>query len=146
MEDELNLATTKRDRSSKHVEEIQKEKKRVISFLNEKLRKKTDEAADLAEQLEGSKQEFDLTVRKYLTEIEDEENDQQEKQRVLNQEISQYNDEIKSLLHFREVIHNFSFASARYRSKNFHWPKIFAQVHGNKAKPISTAIRPSSNI
>jgi len=103
VEDELNLATTKRDRSSKHVEEIQKEKKRVISFLNEKLRKKTDEAADLAEQLEGSKQEFDLTVRKYLTEIEDEENDHQEKQRVLNQEISQYNDEIKSLLHFREV-------------------------------------------
>ena len=107
MEDELNLATTKRDRSSKHVEEIQKEKKRVISFLNEKLRKKTDEAADLAEQLEGSKQEFDLTVRKYLTEIEDEENDHQEKQRVLNQEISQYNDEIKSLLHFREVLHSF---------------------------------------
>lgn len=73
--------------------------------MNEKLRKKTDEASDLAEQLEGSKQEFDLTVRKYLTEIEDEENDHQEKQRILNHEISQYSDEIKSLLHFREVLH-----------------------------------------
>ena len=53
--------------------------------------------------MQGSKQEFDLTVRKLLTEIEEEENKHQARQNELNNEIQEYQDEIKSLIHFQEV-------------------------------------------
>jgi len=103
VQEELNQTMSHRLQNEKEIGEIRKEKGRVISFLNDKLRKKTEEAADLAETLEGSKQEFDLTVRKLLTEIEEEENKHQARQNELNNEIQEYQDEIKSLIHFQEI-------------------------------------------
>jgi len=103
VEEELNHTTQSRLENEKQIEDIQKEKKRVINYLNDKLRKKTEDAADLAETLEGSKQEFDLTIRKLLSDIEEETNAHKERQGQLNAEITSYKDEIKSLIHFQEV-------------------------------------------
>lgn len=63
----------------------------------------------MAETLEGSKQEFDLTIRKLLTEIEEESNAHKDKQEQLNAEIASYKDEITSLIHFQEVLNSLSF-------------------------------------
>ena len=44
------------------IEELRTNKKKVITFLSDQLKRKTEELQDLEEKLEGSKQEFDLEV------------------------------------------------------------------------------------
>ena len=44
------------------IEDLRSNKKRVITFLSDQLKRKTEELQDLEEKLEGSKQEFELEV------------------------------------------------------------------------------------
>ena len=44
------------------IDDLRTNKKRVITFLSDQLRRKTEELQDLEEKLEGSKQEFELEV------------------------------------------------------------------------------------
>lgn len=45
IEEQLNHTTLQRLENEKQINDIQKEKKQVINYLNEKLRKKTDEVS-----------------------------------------------------------------------------------------------------
>ena len=62
LKSEVDKAATEKDTTEVAIEDLRSNKKRVITFLSDQLKRKTEELADLEEKLEGSKQEFELEV------------------------------------------------------------------------------------
>ena len=59
---EVQKAETEKETTELAIEDLRSNKKRVITFLSDQLKRKTEELQDLEEKLEGSKQEFELEV------------------------------------------------------------------------------------
>ena len=59
---EVDKASSEKDTTELAIDDLRSNKKRVITFLSDQLKRKTEELADLEEKLEGSKQEFELEV------------------------------------------------------------------------------------
>ena len=62
MKGEVHKAETEKDTTEVAIDDLRSNKKRVITFLSDQLKRKTEELQDLEEKLEGSKQEFELEV------------------------------------------------------------------------------------
>ena len=62
MKGEVHKAETEKEATEVAIDDLRSNKKRVITFLSDQLKRKTEELQDLEEKLEGSKQEFELEV------------------------------------------------------------------------------------
>ena len=62
LRNEVEKAETEKEKTEVAIDDLRTNKKRVITFLSDQLKRKTEELQDLEEKLEGSKQEFELEV------------------------------------------------------------------------------------
>jgi len=100
---EVDKASSEKDTTELAIDDLRSNKKRVITFLSDQLKRKTEELADLEEKLEGSKQEFELEVADLNLNITDQRDRFAQQKNELELKIEEIKDEINSLIHFQKV-------------------------------------------
>jgi len=117
LRDNVADSEEKKGMTEAKIEELRTNKKKVITFLSDQLKRKTEELQDLEEKLEGSKQEFDLEVADLNKGLADQRaNFESEKHRV-EEDIREIKEEIASLIHFQQVKDQIEAEEVRLKEK-----------------------------